>query len=335
MTPHDLPEALTKYLTDAHAIELQALEQMRFAPRIAGDPALASIFHEHFAQTAEHERLVREQLEERGASPSIVKDVAGRLGGWGMAVFARLNPDAPGKLAMHGYSYEHLELAAYELLRRIADRAGDTAVRDLAVRIGRDERAMADRVAERWDVAVDASLREKDTEATRKEIVKYLRDAHAMEAQAIQLLEAGPRIAGFDALATVFEAHLAESREHQRLVDERLQALGSGPGRVQAMALRGGAMNLGLFFKAQPDSPIKLAGFAYAFEALECAAYELLRRTARRGGDEATAAMAERILVQERAAAEKVAGTWDAAVDAGLRDQLGEEPRVIGSHVAH
>jgi ferritin-like metal-binding protein YciE len=335
MTPHDLPEALTKYLTDAHAIELQALEQMRFAPRIAGDPALASIFQEHFGETAEHERLVREQLEARGASPSIVKDVTGRLGGWGMAVFARLNPDAPGKLAMHGYSYEHLELAAYELLRRIADRAGDAGVRDLAVRIGRDERAMADRVAERWDVAVDASLREKDTDATGKEIVKYLRDAHAMEAQAIQLLEAGPSIAGFDALATVFEQHLTESREHQRLVDERLQALGSGPGRVQAIALRGGAMNLGLFFKAQPDSPIKLAGFAYAFEALECGAYELLTRTARRGGDEETAAMAERILAQERTAADKVAGTWDAAVDAGLRDQLGEAPRVVGSQVTH
>jgi hypothetical protein len=29
-----------------------------------------------------------------------------------------------------------------------------------------------------------------------------------------------------------------------------------------------------------------------------------------------------------------VAGTWDAAVDAGLRDQLGQEPRVIGSQAA-
>jgi ferritin-like metal-binding protein YciE len=331
MTANDLPEALTKYLTDTHSIEVQALEQMRFAPRIAGDPALASIFQQHFDETAEHERLVREQLDARGASPSMVKDAAGRLGGWGMLVFARLNPDTPGKLAMHAYSYEHMELAAYELLRRIAERAGDTEVRDLADRIGREERAMADRVAQRWDAAVDASLREKDAEATRKEIVKYLRDAHALEAQAIQLLEAGPNIAGFDELSRLFETHLAESREHQRLVDERLQELGSAPGRVQAIALRGGALNLGLFFKAQPDSPIKLAGFAYAFEALECGAYELLTRTARRAGDEATAALAQRILQQERAAAEKVAGTWDAAVEAGLREQLGETPRVVGS----
>jgi ferritin-like metal-binding protein YciE len=85
--------------------------------------------------------------------------------------------------------------------------------------------------------------------------------------------------------------------------------------------MRLGALNFAGFFKAQPDTPAKLAGFAYAFEALECAAYELLARTARRAGDEETAALAERILAEERAAAEKVAGTWDAAAEVALREQ--------------
>jgi ferritin-like metal-binding protein YciE len=322
MTPRDVDTQVTKYLTDAHAIELQALEQMRLAPRVVHDHGLAAIFLEHFDETAEHERLIREELERRGASPSLVKDVAGRVGGWGMILFARLNPDAPGKLLMHAYSYEHMELAAYELLRRVAEHAGDDHVRDLATRIAAEERTMADRIGARWDRAVDASLRDKDTEATRAEIVKYLRDVHALEAQAIQLLQAGPGIAGFDELAGVFRDHLEQSREHQRLVDERLLALGSAPGRVQAIAMRSGALNLGLFFKAQPDSPVKLAGFAYAFEALECGAYELLSRTAMRAGDEETAAMAERILADERVAAERIAATWDAAVKAGLREQV-------------
>src|SRR6476619_8587765 len=153
-------EQITKYLTDCHSIEVQALEQMRFAPKIAGDPALKAIFEEHFAETETHERLVREELEHRGESPSLVKDIAGRVGGWGMVVFAKLNPDTPGKLAFHGHSYEHMELAAYELLRRVAERAGDERVRALAERIGGDERAMADRIAALWDAAVDASLRE-------------------------------------------------------------------------------------------------------------------------------------------------------------------------------
>jgi len=311
----DLAEQIIKHLTDAHAIEVQALEQMRRAPDIAGDESLAAIFREHLTETEEHERLVRSELERRGESPSTIKDIAGRVGGWGMVLFAKANPDTPGKLAMHAYSYEHMELAAYELLRRVAERASYTGVAELAERIGAQERAMAERVAARWDRAVDASLREKDADATREELVKYLRDAHALEGQAIQLLESGPKIAKFAELSRVFEHHLDETREHQRLIDARLEDLGSRPSRFQAGALRAGALNLGTFFKAQPDSPVKIAGFAYAFEALEVGAYELLTRTARRAGDEETAAIADRILAEEQAAAQEVAGTWDAAVD--------------------
>jgi ferritin-like metal-binding protein YciE len=323
MADRSFDEQIVKYLTDAHSIEVQALEQMRFAPRIAGDPELARIFEEHFTETEEHERLVREELERRGASPSTLKDVAGRVGGWGMVLFAQVNPDTPGKLAMHAFSYEHMELAAYELLRRVAERAGDEPARALAERIGAQERAMADRIGERFDLAVEASLREKDAEATREEIVKYLRDAHSLEAQAIQLLEAGPAIAEFEQLAVVFREHLNETHEHQRLVDERLEELGGRPARFQAAALRIGGMNAGGFFKAQPDSPVKIAGFAYAFEAVEQGAYELLSRTAKRAGDERTWAVAEGILRNERDTAERVAGTWDAAVDAALAQQVG------------
>jgi ferritin-like metal-binding protein YciE len=321
MPTTDFADQLTSYLTDAHSIEVQALEQMRIAPKIAGDDDLAAIFRAHFDETQEHERLVREALKTRDAEPNLIKDVAGRAGGWGMALFAKLNPDTPGKLAFHAHSYEHMELATYELLRRFAERAGDTELVQLANRIGAEERAMADRIAERWDSAVDASLREKDADDLDKEVVKYLRDAHALESQALQMLEAGPKLAEFDALAQAFRDHLEETKEHQRLVDERLEELGSGPGRFQGAAMRAGALNLGGFFKAQPDTPAKLAGFAYAFEALECGAYELLSRTARRAGDEQTAAMAERILGDEQRAAERVASTWDAAVEAALSAQ--------------
>jgi ferritin-like metal-binding protein YciE len=323
MSASSLEDQITKYLTDAHSIEEQALVQMEQAPRMAGDPELAKIFKEHLAETREHEQAVRAELTRRGAEPSTVKDVAGKLGGWGMVLFARLNPDTPGKLVVHGYSYEHMELAAYELLKRMAQRAGDQHVVELCERLGGQERAMADRVAERWDRAVDASLRQKGAGDLSEEVVKYLRDAHAIEGQALGLLETGPKIAGFDALKNVFAEHLPQTREHQRLVDERLSELGSGPARFQAGALRVGALNLGTFFKVQPDTPVKLAGFAFAFEALESGAYEMLARTADRAGDTKTAELARRIGAEERTAGEKVASTWDAAVDAVARETVG------------
>jgi len=318
MSDRPLSEQLTKYLTDVHSIEVQALAQMKAAPDIAADERLAAVFREHLAETEEHKRLVEQELSRRAADSSTLKDIAGRVGGWAMVAFAKLNPDTPGKLTAHAFSYEHMELAAYELLKRVAQRAGDEQVVQLAETIGAQEKAMGERLAERFDVAVEASLGEKNADAIDSELVSYLTDAHAIEAQAMQLLEAGPALAGFEELADVFRDHLEETREQRRLVEERLAAHDASPSRFQNTGLRIGGLNIGGFFGAQPDTPLKLAGFAYAFEHLEIAAYELLRRVAERAGDAETVAVAERIAGEERAAAERVAATWDAAVEATL-----------------
>jgi ferritin-like metal-binding protein YciE len=318
MSERTLSEQLTKYLTDVHSIEVQALAQMKAAPGIAGDERLAAVFREHLDETADHERLVQQELERRGEDTSTLKDIAGRVGGWAMVAFAKLNPDTPGKLTAHAYSYEHMELAAYELLGRVAHHAGERPVVELAQVIGSEELAMAERLESLFDVAVEASLREKDTDDIESELVSYLRDAHAIEAQALQLLEAGPALAGFDELAEIFREHLEETREQRRLVEERLAAHDGKPSRFQNAGLRIGGTGIGGFFGAQPDTPLKLAGFAFAFEHLEVAAYELLRRVAERAGDAETAGVAERIAAEERSAAERIASTWDTAVDTTL-----------------
>ncbi|HET8977212.1 MAG TPA: DUF892 family protein [Solirubrobacteraceae bacterium] len=68
MPPSTLAEQLTKYLTDAHCIEQQALIQMKAAPRLAGDRSVAAVFSEHETETQDHERLIAERLSARGAS---------------------------------------------------------------------------------------------------------------------------------------------------------------------------------------------------------------------------------------------------------------------------
>ena len=42
---------LTKYLTDVHSIEEQAIAQLELAPRIAGDPGLKEAFRLHLEET--------------------------------------------------------------------------------------------------------------------------------------------------------------------------------------------------------------------------------------------------------------------------------------------
>jgi ferritin-like metal-binding protein YciE len=318
MATRTLDEQLTKYLTDAHSIEEQALQQLRSAPDLAGDPELAAAFRAHLGETERHERLVRERLDAHGASPSKLKDLVMRAGGVGFLLFARFQPDTPGKLTAHAFSYEHLEAAAYELLMRVAERAQDEETADVARQILADEHRMANRLAGNFDRAVEASLRELEPDDLREQLRKYLADAHAIEAQAIELLERAPKLAGDAELERLYAGHLAETHEHQRLVHERLDALGGDPSSLKDAAMRAGALNWGMFFQTHPDTPGKLAAFAYAFEHLEIAGYEELKRIAQRVADTATEDAVERILGEERAAAEKLAAAFDRAVDASL-----------------
>lgn len=122
----------------------------------------------------------------------------------------------------HAYSYEHMELAAYAMLRRIAERAQDAETAELARRILTEERAMAERLSLLFERAVDASLRDQNPNDLGEQLNSYLTDAHAIEAQAIELLSNGADIAGQDDLSAAFGEHLQETHEHQRLIDKRL-----------------------------------------------------------------------------------------------------------------
>lgn len=321
MPPDSANEQLLKYLTDAHSIEQQALAHMNTAPDLAADPALAGLFVRHRAETIRHEQLVRELLDAHEAKPSAVKDLAGKVTGKGFVGFAAAQPDTPGKLVVHAYSYEHMEFAAYELIADLAERCGEERVAAVATEIAAQEKAMADALAERFDAAVEHSLNAVRADDLTSQLVKYLADAHAIEKQSEKLLETAPELAGAPELRSAYEEHLSETREHIRLLEARLEALGGSPSAIKDAALKLGALNWGMFFGAQPDTPAKLAAFAYAVENLEVAAYEMLRRVAERAGEEETARTAEKILGQERAAAEKLHSHFDVALDASLREQ--------------
>jgi ferritin-like metal-binding protein YciE len=189
----DIQKQLVKHLADVHSIEEQALAQLRRAPEIAGDAKLASIFEQHLAETERQEKRVRGRLEAHGAEPSKLKDVLGKAGAIPMILFARLNPDTPGKLLDHAYSYEHMELAAYEILGRVAERAGDADTVSTARDIAAEEREMARRLEDGFDAAVAASLRDQNPDDLDEQLNSYLADAHAIEKQVISLLQAPRR----------------------------------------------------------------------------------------------------------------------------------------------
>src|SRR3954464_7028805 len=284
MSSDNLSQQLVKYLADAHSIEEQALQQLKKAPDIAGDPTIAAAFSEHLTETERHESLTRERLEALGASPSTFKDLVMKVGGEGFVWFAKSQPDSTGKLVNHAYSYEALELGSYEMLLRVALRAGDHETARIAREIRDDERGMRDRLGASFDDSVATSLREQDPDDLTKQLVKYRADAHALENQAIGLLENGPKMVEVPELEQLMAQHLVETPDHQRLVEARLEAHGESPSKLKDLAMKAGALNWGGFFAAHPDTPGKLDVFAFAFEHLEIAGYEEPQRAARARG---------------------------------------------------
>jgi ferritin-like metal-binding protein YciE len=85
--------------------------------------------------------------------------------------------------------------------------------------------------------------------------------------------------------------------------------------------MRAGGFNWATFFELHPDTPGKLAAFAYAFEWLEIGGYEQLKLVAMRAGDTETAALAEGIVAEERTAAEKLRGLLPEAAKLSLAAQ--------------
>jgi ferritin-like metal-binding protein YciE len=157
---------------------------------------------------------------------------------------------------------------------------------------------------------------------TQQELVKYLTEAHAMEKQAAALLHRGADIVGDEELARIFHAHELQTKEHARYVGERLEALGESPSTVKDVAMQVGALGIGVAAQALPDTPIRLATVAFAFEHLEIASYRLLRDIAHRAADVETIAVIDRILEEEEAAAELVAGAFPRVVELTLGEPL-------------
>jgi ferritin-like metal-binding protein YciE len=69
--------------------------------------------------------------------------------------------ESPGRNARDGFATEHLEIASYELLRRVAEKAGDEETARVAQDIIAEEQKMADLIADNWDTFAELSLKEE------------------------------------------------------------------------------------------------------------------------------------------------------------------------------
>jgi ferritin-like metal-binding protein YciE len=152
-------EKLIDYIEDAHALEQHVKVALDAFISTAPDvPELQDPLRHHREETDQHLARLEDRLAAYGRTPSKVKDAGMMFGASGLGMLSVLRKDNAGKVARDGYTAEHLEIAAYELLERVAKRAGDEQTAEVARRNRADEQAMADKLAASWDLALDVSL---------------------------------------------------------------------------------------------------------------------------------------------------------------------------------
>jgi ferritin-like metal-binding protein YciE len=112
-------------------------------------------------QTQGHADRMAQRLEAHDATPSAVKQLGGVLGALAKLPLDFVRGEKAGRNARDAYATEHLEIASYELLRRIAQKAGDEETATAAHEISEEERAMARFIEQNWDRFAELSLQEE------------------------------------------------------------------------------------------------------------------------------------------------------------------------------
>jgi ferritin-like metal-binding protein YciE len=147
-----------------HALEQNVLLQLDSLILNTRDQELAAMFRRH----KEESRRQLERLRERRAAlgrgvglSSARKDLAAIAAAQVKGVGDVLRADKGVQNARDAFVTEHVEIASYELLERLAERAGDPETAKVARESRAEEEAMAARISASWDAFLDLTLREQ------------------------------------------------------------------------------------------------------------------------------------------------------------------------------
>jgi ferritin-like metal-binding protein YciE len=129
---------------------------------------------------------------------------------------------------------------------------------------------------------------ERDTlmAVSRENLIAWLRDAHAMENQAIEILEKqASRLEHYPELRARVRTHLDESHRQAERVEQCLHQLGTDTSALKTAAgkLIGTAQQLSGLFAS--DEVVKSGIADYAFEHYEIASYKMLIAAAAEAGE--------------------------------------------------
>jgi ferritin-like metal-binding protein YciE len=142
-------ENFMDWLRDAHAMEKQAETMLSaMAQRIENYPDLAAKLEQHLVETRRQAEMLEGCIRRRGGDTSTVKDLAAKFVAFGQGLSGAFVGDEVIKGSMAGYTFEHMEIAAYKVLIATAGKVGDLETKSVCERILREEETMANWLAD-------------------------------------------------------------------------------------------------------------------------------------------------------------------------------------------
>ena len=128
-----LDDKLADYVQDAHTLEKAIVKNLDSMRGTFEDPTLDGLLERHrkVIRNRTCQRLEL-RLEELGRGSSVRKQLEGLAVELMKSVSDVLRTDTSGKVGRDAYVMAQTEVAAYELLSRLAAEAGDTETKDVA-----------------------------------------------------------------------------------------------------------------------------------------------------------------------------------------------------------
>jgi len=151
---------LVEYLQNVHAMEQNVLLMLDSIILTTKDAELAAMFEEHKVHSRRHERRLNERLKALGGLTltSTGKDLGAIAAAQVKGIADLWRTDKAVRNARDAFVTEHMEIAAYEVLERVAERAGDGQTAEVARQNRAEEEAMAERIGSEWDSFLDMTL---------------------------------------------------------------------------------------------------------------------------------------------------------------------------------
>jgi ferritin-like metal-binding protein YciE len=160
MASQQLEDQLVKHIDEALAMEQNVLRMLDGMIQTTDDEEIKSELRQHKLETEEHAERLEKRLAAHEASPSTAREAVGIMNALMKGVVDRVRQEKAGRNARDGYATEHLEIASYQLLERVAEKAGDEETAEVARQNRADEEAMAKKIDANWDKFAELSLKE-------------------------------------------------------------------------------------------------------------------------------------------------------------------------------